>query len=120
MIILVLLIVLIPTFEGKKSGYVKYAGPIEKSPVLSAAPHTYLKMIDLPLSFDWRNINGTNLCTRTLNQKNPYVCGSCWAEAVTGALSDRLMIATGGRTNVQISSQVLLNFNARYVVRCRI
>lgn len=109
-----LLGVLIPTALSRRApGYVKYDGPIEKS-LASPASHTYLKAEDLPDSFDWRNINGSNYCSRTLNQKNPHVCGSCWAEAVTGALSDRYIIATKGKANIQLAPQVLLNFNARY------
>lgn len=62
---------------------------------------------------DWRNVNGTNYCTRVLNQKNPSVCGSCWAEAATGALSDRYMIATNAKHQLQLAPQNLLNFNSR-------
>jgi cathepsin X len=39
------------------------------------------------------------------------VCGSCWAEAATGALSDRFTIATGGKLRVALAPQALLNFN---------
>lgn len=98
--------------QAKPPGYVKYEGEIEKK-VLSPQPHTYLSQSDLPEKFDWRNINGTNYCSRTLNQKNPHVCGSCWAEAVTGALSDRYIIATNGHAQIQLAPQVLINFNAR-------
>lgn len=40
-------------------------------------------------------------------------CGSCWAVATATVLSDRLCIATGGRTNVDVSSQFLLNCDRR-------
>lgn len=36
--------------------------------------------------------------------------GSCWAEAVTGALSDRYIIATQGKVAIQFAPQQLLNF----------
>ena len=52
--------------------------------VVSPRPHTYLREDDLPQVFDWRNVNGTNYCSKVLTQQNPSVCGSCWAEAATG------------------------------------
>lgn len=57
--------------------------------VKTPEPHTYLDASSLPSFFDWRNVNGTNYCSKVLNQKNPSVCGSCWAQASTGALTDR-------------------------------
>jgi cathepsin X len=39
-----------------------------------------------------------------------FSCYSCWAEAVTGALSDRYIIATQGKLAIQFSPQLLLNF----------
>ena len=98
--------------SARAPGYVKYDGVIEEK-IVSARPHSYLKTTELPNAFDWRNVNGTNYCSRVLNQKNPNVCGSCWAEAVTGALSDRYIIATKGKAQVQLAPQVLINFNAK-------
>lgn len=94
------------------AGYVPFPEKVDEV-VLSAMPHTYLSGEDLPEAFDWRNVNGTNFCTRVLNQKNPNVCGSCWAEAVTGALSDRYNIATKSRVQLQLAPQILLNYNSR-------
>jgi cathepsin X len=89
-----------------------YGVPVKKV-VLSKLPHEYLRASELPSTFDWRNVNGTNFGSRVLNQQSPNVCGSCWAEAVTGALSDRYNIATGGKLNIQLSPQQLLNFNSK-------
>lgn len=55
--------------------------------VVSPRPHSYLKAQDLPARWDWRDVNGTNYCTRVMTQQNPTVCGSCWVEAATGRLS---------------------------------
>jgi len=63
--------------------YIRPEQPIE-SHVVSALPHSYLKSTDLPAAWDWRNVNGTNYCSKVLTQQNPHVCGSCWAEAATG------------------------------------
>ena len=49
-----------------------------------------------PSSADWRAVNGTAFTTRVGYQLIPSPCGSCWAFAATGALSDRIKIATGG------------------------
>ena len=92
-------------------GYVPFPETVDEV-VRSPMPHTMLQAPDLPPAFDWRNVNGTNYCTRVLNQKNPNVCGSCWAEAVTGALSDRFNIATNRRAQIQLAPQILLNFNS--------
>ena len=82
-LILALILVNIPlAFAGCKC-YKPFSEPI-KERVLSARPHTYLKEDDLPQAFDWRNVNGTNYCSKVLTQQNPSVCGSCWAEAATG------------------------------------
>lgn len=82
------------------------------SVIKSPQPHTYLKSSNLPVNFDWRNVNGTNYGSRVMSQQVPNVCGSCWAEAATGALSDRYAIATKGKLRVQLAPQQLLNFNS--------
>lgn len=88
--------------------YPKEILPVIKSPL----PHENLALVNsLPKSWDWRNINGTNYCSRVLIQTNPNVCGSCWAEAATGALSDRYIIATQGKLRIALAPQVLINFN---------
>ena len=64
-----------------------------------------------PSAFDWRFSKGPGLVSRIMSQQAPHVCGSCWAEAAMGALSDRYRIATEGAVDVQLASQVLLNFD---------
>eukprot|EP01048_Picozoa_sp_COSAG05_P001530 COSAG05_NODE_52_length_23775_cov_49.471110_5_plen_330_part_00 len=66
---------------------------------------------DLPSSWDWRYSKGPGLVSRVISQQAPHVCGSCWAEAAMGALSDRYRIATAGAVDVQLAVQVLLNFD---------
>jgi cathepsin X len=83
--------------------------PVIRSPL----PHQYLNASDLPEAWDWRNINGVNYCSKVMTQQNPAVCGSCWAEAATGAISDRYAIATQNKLRVQLAPQSLLNFNER-------
>lgn len=74
------------------------------------AAHTFVSTSSLPTNFDWRNVNGTNYCSRVMTQQMPAVCGSCWAEAAMGAFSDRFAIATNNALKVQLAVQVLLNF----------
>ena len=90
--------------------------PPVKPFVLTPEPYTYLS--EVPDSVDWRNYNGTNFCNGVLNQKNPSVCGSCWAQAATGALSDRYKIATNNKFSSTLAPQNLINFNRRYIYMC--
>ena len=66
-----------------------------------------------PSAFDWRFSKGPGLVSRVISQQAPHVCGSCWAEAAMGALSDRYRIATEGAVDVQLAVQVLLNFDPK-------
>lgn len=69
-----------------------------------------VRVSDLPKSFDWSDVNNTNMVTPAKTQFLPHPCGSCWAFGATGALSDRIKIATKGHVPDMVASvQVLLN-----------
>jgi C1A family cysteine protease len=59
----------------------------------------------MPLTLDWRNMNGVSYVTPIKNQSS---CGSCWAFAVTAALESQVMIGTGGLP-IDLSEQILVS-----------
>ena len=103
---LVCVLLLLFCVNGER-GFYKEAPSPWPSVILSELPHKYISVTDLPTYFDWRD---NYLLTPPTNQFLPYPCGSCWAHASTGALTDRFIINTKGKTSIpQLSMQVLLD-----------
>ena len=81
-----------------------------KEHVVSPRPHTYLKAEDIPESYDIRNIDGVNYATWEKNQHIPQYCGSCWAQAPTSAMADRMnLMRKGAWPTVELSVQEVIN-----------
>lgn len=81
--------------------------------ITSPEPKFTLLSESLPKSWDWRNINGINYLSWTINQHIPIYCGSCWAQATTSALADRFIIADKDKyANLALSPQVIINCRA--------
>lgn len=72
--------------------------------------HDNLNYLQLPQSFSWSNVDGTNYLTKNLNQHIPVYCGSCWAHGSISALGDRIKIARKAEwPDINLSIQFLLN-----------
>merc|ERR1712072_1613974 len=76
--------------DGIPNHYVHVKSVEEK--VLSPLPHQTLDMLQLPSSFDWRNVNGKSFASIARNQHIPQYCGACWAFASLSAVNDRIKI----------------------------
>ena len=64
---------------------------------------------------DWRDFNDQNYLTYIKNQHIPVYCGSCWAQAATSVLADRL--------NIQNINQKItfpkLTFSVQSLINCK-
>jgi len=84
-------------------------GPLIKT----IQPKDYIQTSKLPKSWDWRNIDGINYLSWTVNQHIPIYCGSCWAQGTLSALADRYIILDRHKyANLALSAQVIINCRA--------
>jgi cathepsin X len=68
---------------------------------------------EIPDAFDWRNVSGINYLSWSKNQHIPQYCGSCWAQAATSVIADRVNIARNWTSiTIGISPQAIINCDA--------
>jgi len=77
--------------------------------VTSTLPQDSLQVQTLPTSHWWCDVDGVNYCSWTVNQHIPAYCGSCWAQAAVGSMSDRINIMNKNISRTFLSAQVLIN-----------
>jgi len=77
--------------------------------ILYPTPAMLLTSANLPDSYWWGNVDGTNYLSWNVNQHIPQYCGSCWAQAAVGAMSDRINIQQKNMNRTYLSAQVLVN-----------
>lgn len=91
--------------EAEKGCYKELAPPLPSYVIYIHQPQE-----DTPDHFDWREVVSLSPPT---NQFLPSPCGSCWAHAAVGALTDRIIIARQNSLDhtpvIPLSSQVLLD-----------
>jgi len=77
--------------------------------IVNPLPQDFVKTDHLPARFWWGNVDGKNYLSWNVNQHIPSYCGSCWAQAAVGAMSDRINIMHNNLDRRFLSTQVLIN-----------
>jgi len=81
--------------------------------ILTPQPKDYVQSESLPKVWDWRNVDGINYLSWTVNQHIPKYCGSCWAQGTLSAIADRFIVADRKKfANLALSVEVILNCRA--------
>lgn len=88
----------------------KNKGGLAQSLIKSPLPASYMKLSKIPKEYDIRNMSGVNYATIDKNQHIPQYCGSCWAQATTSVMSDRInLMRKSAFPEIVLSAQVIVN-----------
>jgi len=98
------------TFYSKDESFMKFTGrDAMKTPIRDILPKDKVKpevtdriSHDMPMAFDWRNVNGVNYVSDIRNQEE---CGSCYAFASMAMLESRIRIRTNNTVKPVLSTQ---------------
>jgi len=83
---------------------------VHKQLITSPLPTDIIPTEDLPIRHDWRNVDGINYMSWSVNQHIPTYCGSCWAQGAIASFSDRFIVADRTRfANLAFSAQAVIN-----------
>jgi len=86
---------------------------------VSPLPHEYLGAHEIPLEWDWNNVDGVSYLTQNFNQHIPQYCGSCWLHGGMSILQDRIKIARRSRgVDIALSRQFVLNCGTEIAGSC--
>merc|ERR1711939_310903 len=76
----------------------------------SPLPHETINLLELPESFDWRDVGGKSYVSVARNQHIPQYCGACWAFGSLSALNDRIKIMRKNQwPDIVLSPQHIIN-----------
>ncbi len=85
-----------PLKQKARAEHMERMKPYQKTPSLR----------DVPTSFDWRNVNGTNYISYVRDQEQ---CGSCFAFSSMAQLEDRVRIATKNVQKPTFAPQIIMD-----------
>ena len=94
-------------FGSFKGSYNK--SELKAEHIVNTLPQDFVKEDHLPARFWWGDVDGVNYLSWNVNQHIPQYCGSCWAQASVGAMSDRINIMHKNIDRRFLSTQVLIN-----------
>lgn len=97
-----------PACRAPKNDWAAVGGEVVRGP----RPHEEPEVVgSLPRAWDWRNASGRSYVSWNTNEHLPRGgCASCWAHAVSSALSDRIAVhRKGAWPQVGLSPQLLIN-----------
>ena len=89
--------------DTRNKGCTIKKNPLLKDVVTGPMAWDVISQDSLPQNYDWRNVNGVNYASWTVNQHIPVYCGSCWAQAATASLADRFNILTKDLTPTPVA-----------------